>query len=192
MFRQEDGLEVVGRCIRGDQVVETVRRCRPDILLLDMVMQGGDGLWVLRQLQHEPTAPRTILLSAYMDDEDVLEAIRLGARGVLTKAMAPRLIVQCIRKVHAGGEWLEQESSGRALKRMLRRESGASEVSRVLTPRELELVRLVASGLRNRDLASQLSITEGTVKIHLHHIYEKIPVDGRVALTIWAKDRGIV
>lgn len=192
LFELEADIEVVGRCTRGDEVCGVVRTQRPDVLILDLVMEGLDGLAVLRELRADPDAPRTIMLSGFMDEAETLEAMRLGARGVLMKDMAPRLIVQCVRKVHGGGEWLEQERVGHAVKTLLRRATGEREAGRLLTPRELELVRLVAVGLHNKDIAERLTIAEGTVKLHLHSVYEKLGVDGRVGLTIWAKDRGLV
>jgi DNA-binding NarL/FixJ family response regulator len=192
LFRLEGDIQVVARCTTGAEVPGAVRRLRPDVLILDLLMTGGDGLSVLRELHGKPEYPATILLTASVREGELLEAIRLGIRGVLLKDMAPRLIVQCVRKVHAGGEWLEQKVAARAMRTLLRRESGEREAAQLLTPRELELVRHVASGLRNKDIADRLNITEGTVKIHLHNIYEKIDVEGRVALTVWAKDRGLV
>jgi DNA-binding NarL/FixJ family response regulator len=192
LFRLEGDIQVVARCTTGAEVPGAVRRLRPDVLILDLLMAGGDGLSVLRELHGKPEYPATILLTASVREEELLEAIRLGIRGVLLKDMAPRLIVQCVRKVHAGGEWLEQKVAARAMRTLLRRESGEREAAQLLTQRELELVRHVASGLRNKEIADRLNITEGTVKIHLHNIYEKIDVEGRVALTVWAKDRGLV
>jgi DNA-binding NarL/FixJ family response regulator len=192
LFRLEGDIQVVARCTTGAEVPGAVRRLRPDVLILDLLMAGGDGLSVLRELHGKPEYPATILLTASVREGALLEAIRLGIRGVLLKDMAPRLIVQCVRKVHAGGEWLEQKVAARAMRTLLRRESGEREAAQLLTPRELELVRHVASGLRNKEIADRLNITEGTGKIHLHNIYEKVDVEGRVALTVWAKDRGLV
>ena len=98
--------------------------------------------------------------------------------------MAPRLLVECVRKVHAGEKWLEKHSVARAMDRMVKRENEIQRLSRLLTPRELEIVRLAAEGLRNREIADRLTITEGTVKIHLHNIYEKLGVTGRPQLIL--------
>src|SRR3990172_2775655 len=106
--------------------------------------------------------------------------------------MASQLLVQCVRKVHAGEEWLERRSVSLALEKLIRREAGAREVAGLLTPREIEIVRMVASGLRNKEIGARLSVSEGTVKVHLHHIYEKLGVDGRVALTLYAQSQALV
>ena len=99
--------------------------------------------------------------------------------------------MQCVRKVHAGGEWLETRSVGRALDRLLRREEGDRRLAEALTPREIEVARLVAEGLRNKEVAQRLGIGEGTVKVHLHRVYEKLAVDGRLELTLHVLKKGL-
>jgi len=111
---------------------------------------------------------------------------------VVLKEMAPQLLVQAVRKVHAGEPWLERQSFRRALDRLLLQETGARQVAGLLTSRELELVRLVAHGLRNRAIADRLRISEATVKDHLHNVYEKLNVDGRVALTVLVREKGLI
>jgi two-component system, NarL family, nitrate/nitrite response regulator NarL len=127
-----------------------------------------------------------------MDEDDLLEAMRLGVGGVVLKEMAAPLLIQCFRKVAAGDQWLERGSITRAMDKMLRREAGTREVAQVLTSRKFEIVRLAAGGLRNKDIADQLAICEGTVKIHLHNSYEKLHVDNRIALLRYAQAKGLV
>jgi DNA-binding NarL/FixJ family response regulator len=134
-----------------------------------------------------------VLLTAALDETEALEAIRLGVQGVVLKEMAPRLLLQCVRTVYAGGQWLERRSTAHALKKMLDRENAAQVVAKAkLTPREVEIVRAVATGLRNREIAEKLNVSEGTIKVHLHNIYEKVSVDSRVALTLYARDQGLM
>jgi DNA-binding NarL/FixJ family response regulator len=192
LFRMEKDIQVVARCVNGEEALQAVRQHRPDILILDIRMPGKDGLAVLREMKDEDLPTRVVLLTVALDEEETLEALRLGVRGVVLKEMAPQMLVQCVRKVHAGEQWLERRSVGRALEKLLSREAGAREVAGVLTPREIEIVRMVASGLRNKEIADKLSISEGTVKIHLHHIYEKLHLNGRLELALYAQDRGLV
>jgi DNA-binding NarL/FixJ family response regulator len=192
LFRLEAGLDVVARCRDGEETLQAVRSLAPDVLVLDVRMPGGDGLAVLHTLEEEGLPTRVVLLTAGLEDEQLLEAIRAGARGVVLKDMAPQLLVEAVRTVLGGGQWLEKGLGGRALTRLLQRERGLAEAARHLTPRELEIVRMVASGLRNRAIAARLYITEGTVKVHLHNIYEKLGVDGRVELTLYAQEKGLV
>ena len=192
LFRAEQDFQVLARCVNGEETIQAVRQHRPDILILDIRMPGKDGLAVLREVKKDSLPTRAVLLTVGLDEDDLLEAIRLGVRGVVLKEMAPQMLVQCVRKVHAGGQWLEKRSVGRALEKMLLREAGERQVAGVLTPRELEIVRMVAAGLRNKEIAESLSISEGTVKIHLHHIYEKLHLGGRLELALYAQERGLV
>jgi DNA-binding NarL/FixJ family response regulator len=192
LFREERDFQVLARCVNGEEALQAVRQHRPDVLILDIRMPGKDGLVVLREMKKDRLPTRTVLLTVGLDEDDVLEALRLGVRGVVLKEMAPQMLVQCVRKVHAGEQWLEKRSVGRALEKMLLREAGEREVAGALTPRELEIVRMVAAGLRNKQIADTLNISEGTVKIHLHHIYEKLHLDGRLELALYAQDKGLV
>jgi DNA-binding NarL/FixJ family response regulator len=106
--------------------------------------------------------------------------------------MAPETLVRCVREVHGGERWLDNRSVVRALERIARREAGAARVAGVVTPRELEIIRMIAGGLRNKEIAARLSISEGTVKIHLHNIYEKLQLDGRLALLLYAREHALV
>lgn len=192
LFRLEEGLDVVARCRDGGETLQAVREHAPDVLVLDVRMPGADGIEVLRALEGEGLPTRVVLLTAGLEDDQLLDAIRAGARGVVLKDMAPQLLVEAVRTVLRGGQWLEKGLGGRALTKLLQRERGLQEASRLLTPRELEIVRMVARGLRNRAIAEKLFITEGTVKVHLHNIYEKLGVDGRVELTLYAQEKGLV
>jgi DNA-binding NarL/FixJ family response regulator len=154
-------------------------------------MRGLDGLAVMRTLNAEGICPRTVLLTAEIDDDQTLEAVRFGAAAVVLKEMAPHLLVECIRKVHAGERWVERESVGRALHALLRRETGLDDLRRVLTHRELDIVRMIVLGLRNAEIARRLKLTEGTVKSHLHHVYEKLGVDSRMGLLLLAQRKGL-
>src|SRR5262245_28794650 len=192
LLRLEKDFKVVAQCQTGEETLQAVRKNQPDILVLDIRMPGKNGLDVLRQIRKEGLRTRVIFLTAALDEEQALEAIRLGICGVVLKEMAPKLLIQCIRKVHAGGQWLERSSFGSALETVIRREAGAREIGRTLTPREIEIVRLLAGGLRNKEIGKRLFISEGTVKIHLHHIFDKLKLNSRVALTLYAREKGLV
>ena len=192
LFRAQKDFTVLARCQDGTETLRAVRQHRPDVLLLDIRMPGPDGLQVLRELQGDGLPTRVVLLTAALEEDDVLQAVRLGVKGVVLKEMAPQMLVECVRKVAAGEQWIERRSLTLALDKMLRREAGFREVSSVLTPREIEIVRLAAQGLRNQAIADRLHISEGTVKVHLHNVYEKLGVDGRVALTVYAREKGLL
>ena len=192
LFSTESDLEVVARATSAEGAVRALEEFRPDVLVLDLAMPGHDGIWVMEQAAARKLLARIVLLTAHVDEQNLLDAVRLNVAGVVLKEMAPRLLVECVRKVHAGEKWLEKHSVSRAMDRMVKRENELQRLSRLLTPRELEIVRLAAEGLRNREIADRLTITEGTVKIHLHNIYEKLGVTGRHQLILYATRDGIL
>jgi len=192
VFRLQKDLKVVARCLDGDEALKAVRRHQPDILVLDILMPVKDGLVVLREMRKEKLPTRVVILTATIDEEGLTEAIRLGVRGLVLKELAPKLLVQCIRKVHAGELWLEKRSVSSALEKLLQRETARYENVQVLTPREVEIIKQLAAGLRNMEIAKKLSIGEGTVKMHLHNIYQKLRVDSRTKLARYAQEKGLV
>jgi len=192
LLSSERDFTVLAQCANGDEALRAVREHRPDILVLDVRMPGKGGLAVMKVMKEEKLATRVVLLAASLEDEEMLEASRLGVRGVVLKEMTPRLLVQCIRKVHAGEPWLERRTAARAFETLLRREAGAREISKVLTAREIEVARLASMGLRNKAIGDRMSISEGTVKTHLHNIYEKVHVQSRAELVLYCREKGIV
>lgn len=189
LFRLQPELEVVDRCRDAAAALAAVDRHRPDVLVLDLKMPGDGGIAVLQALAGRPDAPRVVLLTAALDEDELIDAVRLGARGVVLKEMAPQLLLEAVRRVAAGGEWLEEGLGGRAIKRLLARHRAAAAG---LTAREEEIVRLAARGLRNREIADELHISEGTVKMHLHHVFTKLDCDNRVEMLLRARERGVV
>lgn len=191
LFSEERDLELVAACPDGTSCVAAVERFRPDILVLDLRMPTVDGLAVLRELRDRNDPTPVVLLTAAITEPELLEAVRLGVRGIVLKEMAPKLLLQCLRKVHAGGNWIESETTIRALERLIRTESAQKKLREDLTPREIEIMKLVASGLSNTDVAAKLCLSEATVKSHLHAVYEKLRIRSRVDLVLFAKESGL-
>ena len=191
LFEHEPDIEVVARCDGGEAALRAVREHAPDVLLLDLNMPPVGGMEVLRRLARDGSIVRVVVLTAEVAEDELLEAIRLGVRGIVLKETAPELLVRCVRVVHGGGQWLDAEQAGRALDRFLAREADRQRSVKVLTPRETELVRLVSEGLRNKEIAFRLGLTEGTVKVNLHRIYEKLGVSTRVELANYVRREGI-
>jgi len=190
LFALERDFQVLAGVSNGEEALKAVRELKPDILVLDLRMSGKDGLEVLREMQRGALATKTVVLTAF-DNDDVVEAISLGAAGIVLKDMASRLLVQCVREVYAGGKWLERGVAARAVERMTRREASSRGMAETLTPREIEVARMVADGLPNKAIASRLAINEGTAKLHLHHVYEKLKLDGRWALMRYMQSKGL-
>ena len=191
LFRGEQDCEIVARTSNGEEALAAVERYRPDILVLDVRMPQMDGIELLRRMRGTEISTRVVLLTASLEDARLLEAFRLGASGLVLKESAPRLLVQSVRQVAAGEQSWNGKAIAGALRLVLQREQAAASLSSSLTPREVEVTKMVASGLRNKEIASRLDITEGTVKFHLHSIYEKLGIDGRYALISYARDHGL-
>jgi DNA-binding NarL/FixJ family response regulator len=190
LFRREKDFEVVATATSGEEALRAVREHRPDILVLDIRMPKGDGLSVLRQIHAEKLQTRVVLLTATLDEDEMLEAMQNGVSGLVLKESAAVGLVQTVRRVQRGERALEPSMVSRALDRLAQRDE-AKKIVEVLSKRETEIVKMVAAGLRNKEIALKLSIGEGTVKTHLHTIYEKLGVHGRVELTMYAYERGL-
>ena len=191
LFRLEKDCRVLARCQNGEEALQALRKHRPDILILDMRMPAKNGLDVLREMNKEKLPARVVILAALLEEQEVVEAVRLGVSGIVLKEMASQLLLDCVRKVHAGGKWLESSVTSRALEQVVRREEGNRQVAQMLTSREMQILRMAALGLRNGEIGRKLFISEGTVKIHLHNIYAKLNVPSRLALTLYARDKGV-
>ncbi|MEO8502404.1 MAG: response regulator transcription factor [Acidobacteriota bacterium] len=191
LFGLEADVTIVARARSGEEALAAVQHHVPEVLIIDARMPGLGGLGVLQKLSHSALPTRIVLLAAELDAAQIAEAVRNGACGIVFKEMASEVLIQAVREVAGGGLWLDKGEVGRTLQALLRDRLGGPQVAAALTPREAEIVRMAARGLRNRGIAEQLEISEGTVKIHLHNIYEKLGVDGRLKLTLLAQRLGL-
>jgi len=162
-----------------------IRAHRPDVAILDSRLPSTSGLEVAGAILGEGLSTRIVLVGETINDRESLEALRLGIHGVLLKEMAPQLLVKCIRKVHAGGRWVEQESLRRAVENLLREEASPGPASPSLTLAEIRVAGVVAQGARNKEIADHLGVSESTIKNHLHNIYTKLNLSSRRELVRW-------
>jgi two-component system nitrate/nitrite response regulator NarL len=188
LLNLEPDFKVIAKCTTVAAGIRAIESQRPDVVILDLRLRNEDGFGVLRHLGSR-ASPKVVVLTASEDPEDLLEAARLGARGVVLKAVAPRTLERCIRTVHAGGEWLTVEGENLA-DRLAQRRSTETVMAQKLTTRELEVVRLLASHHDNEDIARRLDLSTGTVKIHVHHVYQKLGLSGREDLQKYLKKKG--
>ena len=175
--------ELIGRARSGADALTQVQRLKPDLLLLDVHMPDGSGLDVLRQLRSTRKPPAIVLLTAGMDDSQLLAADKLAPEAIVLKTSDPALLLQCMETVRKGEHCMDPEIAERTRQAKDRAARAPS-----LTPRERELIDLVRQGLRNRDIAAQLGVTEGTVKVYLHAIFDKLGVDNRTELAMRAAE----
>ena len=178
---------VLAACGTAAEGLAAVESLRPDVLILDLKLPDQDGLDLLRRLRLD-RGLAVVVLTASQDEDEWLAAARLGARAVVLKAMAPRVLEDCIRTVHEGGYSLTLGDVDLS-QRLAARQTAETALSVLLTPRELEIVRLVAAQCDNQEIAARLSISVGTVKIHLHHVYDKLQLNGRHDLLLYLRSR---
>ena len=177
------GFELVGMAGTGEATLEAVERLRPDILLLDLQMPDGNGLDVLRRLKAAKSPVRIVMLTAGIDDSALLEAKSLKVNGIVLKNSDPAFLLDCLESVRDGRSWIDPELAKRA------RQLASGSARRIpLAPRERQPIGFVRKGLRNREIASELGVTEGTVKVYLHAIFEKLGVGNRTELAIRADE----
>lgn len=190
LFRRDREFEVLATCTTGEQALNAIREHMPDVAVLDVNMPNGNGISVLRRTRAEVPRTKIVLLTATLADDEAVEAVQAGVHGVVLKESAAVMLVDCVRRVAAGSRMIDPTVANRALSRMMQRNE-AQVLAENLSPREREIVAMVAEGMRNKEIASKLSISEGTVKTHLHTIYRKLNVDGRVELAVYAVDHGL-
>lgn len=192
LFSQEEDVSVLARCSSGEEALAAVGRLRPDILLLDLHMPGKNGIEVVETLQEEAADTRAIILTSGLDEHEALECMRLRVPGIVLKEMDPQLILLCVRKVAAGDVWVEKESLKRGLELLLRREKGLQGLAARLSARETQVVKLCIHGLSNQEIADKLFLSEGTVKTHVHHVYQKLGLASRAELVQFAHQNGLI
>ncbi|HXW03920.1 MAG TPA: response regulator transcription factor [Vicinamibacterales bacterium] len=187
LLASDPDFEVVATCDTAGEALRAVEVHNPDVLLLDLTLPDESGLSVLRRLS--PTRPpAVIVLTASQDEGELLDAARLGARGIVLKAAAPRVLEDCVRAVHQGVRRLVVEDDYLA-QRLEERRAAETELESLLTARELEILRLIASRRDNQEVSDQLRISVGTVKAHLHNMYAKLRVDGRQELLQYLREK---
>jgi DNA-binding NarL/FixJ family response regulator len=180
--RQPD-IEVVASATTGEQAVDLFRRYRPDVTLMDLQLPKMSGLEAIRTIRRHDPESRIVVLTMYYGDEDIYRALDAGAITYLLKESLPDDLIRTIREVHAGGRPIPSNVSALL---------AARKTEPSLTAREIDVVRLVAKGLRNREIAVALGISEETVKVHVKNILTKFDVKDRTAIIPVALRRGII
>lgn len=179
--------QVVERCSDGAQTRAAILAHAPDVAILDVQMPALSGLDLLREARAEGWSTRIVLLTAGIEAKPLVEAVKLGVNGLVLKDAGGELLVRCVEAVLAGEQWIDKEAMKQVMSTLAHPARSAAD----LTPRESDVVRQVARGQRNKEIARSLGITEGTVKMHLHNLYEKLGVSSRTELAVLAKEHGL-
>jgi two-component system, NarL family, nitrate/nitrite response regulator NarL len=195
LLEAERGFRVVGEACDGVEAVSLVHQLKPEILLLDLAMPRRPGLEALRELSTQSLSARVILLTAAVEKEQIVEALQLGARGVVLKDSATQILLKAIHAVMNGEYWVGRESVSNLvqyLRALVDSSTAASRQKRYgLTPRELDIISAVVAGYANKEIAEHFKISEDTVKHHLSNIFDKLGVSTRLGLALFAVNQSI-
>ena len=194
ILEAEDDLVVVGDAGDGEQAIEGVRRRQPDVVLMDIQMPRLDGIAATRRIAEDPgIRSRVVILTTFEQDDYVFEALRAGASGFLLKNAPPEQLVEAVRTVAAGDALLAPAITRRVIQDYARRSAPRRDARvELLTERELEVLRLLATGKSNAELAAQLFLGEGTIKTHVSHVLAKLGLRDRVQAVVFAYENGLV
>ncbi len=194
LLELSDSIRVIGEAIDGVQAIETIPRLKPDVVLLDMRMPGMSGLDVLNALAATNELPPTIILTTFDDDQLVLAGLKAGARGYLLKDVSLDQLVDAVKTVAGGGSLVAPMVTQRLLSGLERMHNEFTSLDRPdpLTERETEILRLMAGGYSNKEIANSLGVAEGTVKNHVSNILSKLGVRDRTRAVLKAFELGIV
>jgi DNA-binding NarL/FixJ family response regulator len=194
MLDAQPDLEVVGEAADGQGALEAVRELRPDVVLMDVRMPVLDGIAATRQIVAESLPSRVLVLTTFDQDDIVYEAMRAGASGFLLKSVPPVKLAEAVRTVAAGESLLAPSITRRLVEAFVRRPPPGQKPTgfEELTPRELEVLCLIARGLSNGEIASHLFVSEATVKTHVNRVLSKLDLRDRVQAVVLAYESGLV
>lgn len=185
------GIEVIGEASDGFEAIEKAQQLQPDVILLDLVMPKKGGLEALKEIKNQQPQARILVLTSFAEDENVVEAVRAGAYGFLLKDTSPDELVDTIRSVYADKLTLPQEMTHLLLRGQTEQKQ-APPVPGNLTERELDVLRCIARGMANKQVAQQLSISITTVRSHVSSIMRKLDLENRTQLAIYARENDLV
>lgn len=194
LLELSDDIRVAAEAVDGAQAVEVIPQVKPDVVLLDMRMPGMSGLDVLNALAQKNALPPTIILTTFDDDQLVLAGLKAGARGYLLKDVSLEQLVEAVKTVAEGGSLVAPVVTQRLLTGLERMQNNFTSLDQPdpLTERETEILRLMASGYSNKEIANSLNVAEGTVKNHVSNILSKLGVRDRTRAVLKAFELGIV
>lgn len=193
ILRRKDGFEIAGECADGAEVPAAVAEHSPDVVVMDLRMRDVDGIEATRRLQLQPDPPPVLVLTTFDDDELLSGALRAGAAGFLLKDSPAEDLIRAVRTVAEGRALLDPAVTGRVLATYRSTAGPATAVTLdELSPRELDVLRLIGRGLSNTEIAGELVISEVTVKSHIGRIFTKLGLRDRAAAIVYAFDRGLV
>lgn len=190
LIASEPGFEVIGEAANGLEGVEFAREHRPDIILMDLVMPKMDGIAAITEISKISPRPRVIVITSFGEDDKIFPALRAGAAGFLLKDTSPQDLLQSIRDVSVGKPSLHPSIASRLMQHVAPSEKEVDSLD-VLTDREIEVLKLVARGLSNLEIAGRMVISDRTVSTHLSNILEKLHLENRTQAALFALRKGL-
>jgi two-component system, NarL family, nitrate/nitrite response regulator NarL len=184
---------VVALCVNGEEVLNALheQQLEPDIVLLDINMPPPGGLELAHKLKQDGHPAKIVLLTSNIDDKQIMAAMRFGVDGIVLKDTASQQLIAALDAVRSGRQWFDGDIVKRAVSKAQSVEN-SKNASDLLSPREMDVVQLVARGIRNKEIARELGLTEGTVKFYLHRIYQKLNIDSRETLATVLRDSDLL
>lgn len=190
VINAEADMQVVGEAADGVAAVQRAHDLKPDIILMDMIMPGQNGLEALQQLKHENFPARIIVLAAFADDQKIFPAIKAGAQGYLLKDILPDQLLQAIRDVHRGESSLHPTIARQVMAELIR-DPASPVAAQALTAREVDVLKLIAQGYSNQEIGEELVLSKGTVGKHVTSILEKLHLANRTQAALYALREGL-
>ncbi len=182
----------VKSCVRnGDEALQALQQFQPHILVMDLSLSQRNGLALLEEIKAQNLRTRPVVFTGAPIGE-VMRALDLDVPGLVSKEKSRHILTRCIKSVHEGGKWLDRDLSVKTMSLLLEQKKKKANASQLLTPRELTVARMVTEGWPNKKIASKLFISEGTAKLHLHHIYQKLNCPGRMSLQRHMQEHGLL
>lgn len=182
----------VKACVsNGDDALQAVHQFKPAILVMDLSLSKRSGFALIEELNALGSSTRPVVFTGASIGE-VMRVIDMGVPGLVCKDKSKQILTLCIKAVYQGQRWLDRELSMKAMSLLLEQQKAKLQTPSTLTPRELMVARMVTQGLPNKKIASKLFISEGTAKLHLHHIYQKLNCPGRMSLQRLMQDKGLM
>lgn len=174
----------------GEEAFDAVTTYHPDVLLTELSLPKKNGLQLIQDVQKNGNGTKAVIFTSAAISE-VMKAIDLGVPGLVSKDKDEEYLKRCLLKVSCGEQWLDQDLATSAVNHLVARQKQNGQITAVLTPRELCVAKMVLEGWPNKRIASKLFLSEGTVKLHLHHIYKKLDITGRMELVLYMQKNGI-
>lgn len=189
IFDDEDGFIVKSSVRDAESALKAVIEFKPDILVTELILENKTGFELIREIKKNGLKTHPVVFTGACI-RHVTQAIDMGISGLVSKNKSKQVLIQCIESVHAGKNWLDKDLTVHMMAHLLDKTAIRVSLPDVLTAREMVVAEMVSEGLPNKKIAQKLLITEGTTKLHLHHIYQKLNCSGRMALALHMKNNG--